>query len=276
MSRKRFREDEEDSFGRHPPTPSTTPPGSTHSFPKRQRVVSPDAWDASIRPAQAGYLREPGFDLFSTSSNGALSEESQGPGHNKPYASGPGVRVSIINRDARESGPPATISRVESVGDSGKDEENYDPEDVDSFEWESSSDGDDIGSRIEFSQNPLQLDVTSAPAPLAPINALLHDLHAQRQLVSRQRHVSGSASHIASPRITSGAGSKLTIHPSARADAPPPPSTHWAAVETIPDPESVECEKAIVTARYEETNRLLGSLFLSRRRPPSQLGNEDN
>ncbi len=259
MSRKRFREDEEDSFGRQPPTPSTTPPGLTHSLPKRQRVVSPDAWDASSRLAHAGYVRESGFNPYPTSNdNGSLAGGCEGRGHSIPHTSGPSVRGSIIDRGTRETGPPVTISPVESAENSGDDVDNYDPEDVDPFQWESSDDGEENGTFTDFpvepksSQNPLQLDVTSAIVPLSPINSLLHDLHAQRQLVSRQRCVSGSTSRFTPPHTASATNSKLTIHPSARTSPTP---TLRAAVGIIPDLESVEGEKAVVTARYEETNR---------------------
>ncbi|KAF8338315.1 uncharacterized protein EI90DRAFT_3118711 [Cantharellus anzutake] len=271
MLRKRVRDDEED--GRQPLTPSTTPPGSTHSLSKRRRVAPPNA-RAAGSPVTAAL--HPGLDnLHHPLGDQVLSEEDECLDQIELHASRSGSQLSIIDRSTGQRDlqnrfaniSPDEFTRERSLSE---EEDNYDPEDVDAFEGESSDDDDTFHTFSHSRAKPTFVHRDSSPtsAPLAPINALLHDLHEQRQLVCQQREVTKSAA------LTTGA--RLTVEtPTSRTPTPPRPA-HLTCTKTSTNSESVEAEKATVTARYEETNRLLGALFLNRRRLPNRVDSEDN
>lgn len=85
-------------------------------------------------------------------------------------------------------------------------------------------------------------------------NSFLHDLHALHQ--HRFLFASHPSNQYSCPPTTYPTGKPIMPQVSQR-----PPNRHKNDVSTIPE---MEVER--VKERYEDTNKLLGSLFLSRRR----------
>jgi len=199
----------------------------------------------------------------------------------------------IPQPSGHDSGGPRIVrfNPVSEESDEDDDEgEPYDPEEVTT---DIGSEGDDEN---EGTVGMMESAIGGGQPPLMRINAFLHEIHFsnRRQRLDRlaldhcehfhvsrtaspakQTHAGSFASNITLPSIASPhAASAAAV---AKATAVRPENKMWnesqrAAPAKIPQPSPVvgSDERSSAGSQYEETNRLLGALFLSRRRQRNQ------
>ncbi|KAF9513686.1 hypothetical protein BS47DRAFT_1343922 [Hydnum rufescens UP504] len=248
---KRTREDEEEDV----PSllsPSATPPSIGN---KRQRRVPPPL-DAQARGSLQTGSNDNGLGLD-------LGKSPEGVPSN--------VRVTLRK--------PGENSADEQPEDEEDEDYEYDPEDIIPFGSSSGDDGDaDEEDAIKGDAPESYARPEPPPSQLSAMNALLHELH-----TSHKRR----SPHPTTPRSIP---SKEPIASSSKPYRPPMSELSSSLYRRISQSEALafacttykrgayearawppqgvndDGERATVIARYEETNRLLGSLFLTRRR----------
>ncbi|KDQ19857.1 hypothetical protein BOTBODRAFT_183886 [Botryobasidium botryosum FD-172 SS1] len=163
--------------------------------------------------------------------------------------------------------PDQTPKRVRHMGPSAweaRAAHQYDPHYID--DTEDDDDGDEVIEEPDTHQ-PLQ----RSPTEYSSINSLLQSLHSEHAhkppLLPSNTHSSHclAAPHYPTPAhypssSPSSPPSSTLLHPHARGPAVP------EHVPYIEKEAGVKAEMESVRSRYEETNRMLGSLFLERRR----------
>jgi len=193
---------------------------------------------------------------------------------------------AITQRPAHDSGGPRIVrfdSELDGNDDDDEDEEPYDPEDVTSDIG--AEDDDELdGEEVDVMGSIVNRGASSSIQPLSKINAFLHEIHFSNRRRRRDRLAPGrSALHVSRCALSatpSDAGSSTpkimspsTVLPRAslvieeaaavrRGSKLRTESSHAAPGKISRPPD----EQSSASSQYEETNRLLGALFLSRRK----------